>query len=163
MGWRIRPSDLNKEHAMYKHLLVPIDGSRLSDKAVKEGIALAKALDARLTLYYAIPDFPEPVYLESAMMAPYVQPEQYRAEAERYAAKVLAKAAAKVSAAGLAAQTFSTLADVAWEGIIAAASKKKCDLILMASHGRRGVSGFLLGSETQKVLTHSKVPVLVVR
>jgi len=148
---------------MYKHLLIPTDGSKLSDKAVKEGIALARQLGARVTLYYAIPDFPEPVYLESAMMAPYVQPEEYRAEAERYAAKVLAKAAARVSTAGLTPLTYSSLASVPWEGIVAAAAKKKCDLILMASHGRRGVSGFLLGSETQKVLTHSKVPVLVVR
>jgi len=148
---------------MYKHLLIPTDGSRLGDKAVKEGIGLARALGARLTLYYAVPDYPEPLYLESAVMAAYVTPEQYRAEAERHAAKVLAKAAAKVSAAGLTAQTYQGLASVPWEGIIEAARKKKCDLILMASHGRRGVSGFLLGSETQKVLTHSKVPVLVVR
>jgi len=148
---------------MYKNLLVPVDGSKLSDKAVKEAIALAGALGARITLYYAVPDFPEPVYMESAMMAAYVPPEQYRAEAERFATKVLDKAAAKVTAAGVQAATYQSLADVPFEGIIAAAAKKKCDLILMASHGRRGVSGFLLGSETQKVLTHSKVPVLVVR
>ena len=148
---------------MYKNLLVPVDGSKLSDKAVKEAIALAGALGARVTLYYAVPDFPEPVYMESAMMAPYVPQEQYRAEAERFATKVLDKAAAKVTAAGVQAATYQSLADVPFEGIIAAAAKKKCDLILMASHGRRGVSGFLLGSETQKVLTHSKVPVLVVR
>jgi nucleotide-binding universal stress UspA family protein len=148
---------------MYKHLLIPTDGSRLSDKAVKEGIALAKQLGARLTLYYAVPDYPEPIYFESAMMAPYVQPEQYRAQAERYGAKVLAKAGAKVAAAGVKALSYTSLANVPWEGIIAAATRKRCDLIVMASHGRRGVSGFLLGSETQKVLTHSKVPVLVVR
>ena len=148
---------------MYKNLLVPTDGSKLSDRAIKEAIGLAKALGARITLYYAIPDYPEPVYMESAMMAAYVPPEQYREQAEGYASKVLTKAAAKVSAAGITPVVYQNVANVPYEGIIAAAAKKKCDLILMASHGRRGVSGFLLGSETQKVLTHSKVPVLVVR
>jgi nucleotide-binding universal stress UspA family protein len=148
---------------MYKHLLIPTDGSRLSDKAVKEGIALAKQLGARLTLYHAVPDYPEPLYFESVVMAPYAQPEHYRAQAERHGAKVLAKASARAAAAGIEAVTYTNLANVPWEGIIAAATKKRCDLIVMASHGRRGVSGFLLGSETQKVLTHSKVPVLVVR
>jgi nucleotide-binding universal stress UspA family protein len=148
---------------MYKNLLVPIDGSKLSDRAVKEAIGLAKTVGARVTLYYAIPDYPEPVYMESAMMAAYIPPEQYSEQAEKYARKILDKAAAKVSAAGLTAQTYQSVSDIPYEGIIAAAGKKKCDLIIMASHGRRGVSGFLLGSETQKVLTHSKVPVLVVR
>ncbi|HEX4329523.1 MAG TPA: universal stress protein [Burkholderiales bacterium] len=148
---------------MYKNLLVPTDGSKLSDRAVKEAIGLARALGARVTFYYATSGYPDPIYAESAMMATYIPPEQYSEQTEKFAAKVLAKAAAKVSAAGLKADTYQSVADVPYEGIIAAAVKKKCDLIIMASHGRRGVSGFLLGSETQKVLTHSKVPVLVVR
>jgi len=148
---------------MYKNLLVPTDGSKLSDKAVKEAITLAQGLGAGITLYYAVPDYPDPVYMESAMLAAYVPPDQYRADATRQATKVLTRAAAKVEAAGLSAQTLHNLSNVPWEGIIAAATKKKCDLIVMASHGRRGIAGVLLGSETQKVLTHSKVPVLVVR
>ena len=148
---------------MYKNLLVPTDGSKLSDKAVKEAVKLAAGSGATITLYYAVPDYPDPVYMESAMMAAYVPPDQYRADATRRAIKVLGGAAAKVSAAGLKAQTLYTTSNVPWEGIIAAAAKKKCDLIVMASHGRRGIAGVLLGSETQKVLTHSKVPVLVVR
>lgn len=148
---------------MYKNLLVPTDGSKLSEQAVKAAIGLAQSLGARITLYYATTDFPDAAYAESAMMAAYIPPDQYRAQSEAFAAKVLAKAAAKVTAAGLKADTWHSTADVPYEGIIAAAKKKKCDLIVMASHGRRGVSGFLLGSETQKVLTHSKVPVLVVR
>jgi len=148
---------------MYKNLLVPTDGSKLSDRAVKEAIGLAREFGARITLYYATSAYPDPIYAESAMMAAYIPPEQYNQQTEKFAAKVLGKAAAKVTAAGLKADMVQSAADVPYEGIIAAAKKKKCDLIIMASHGRRGVSGFLLGSETQKVLTHSKVPVLVVR
>ncbi|MDB5803900.1 MAG: sulfate transporter [Betaproteobacteria bacterium] len=148
---------------MYKNLLVPTDGSKLSDRAIKEAIGLARVLGARVTLYYATSPYPDAVYAESAMMAAYIPAEQYDEQTGQFAAKVLAKAAAKVTAAGLKADTYQSVADVPFEGIIAAAAKKKCDLIIMASHGRRGVSGFLLGSETQKVLTHSKVPVLVVR
>jgi nucleotide-binding universal stress UspA family protein len=148
---------------MYKNLLVPTDGSRLSDKAITEAIALAKGTSARITLFYSVADYPEPIYMESAMMAAYIPPETYQAEAKKFAEKVLAKAAAKIAAAGLKAESYQAVADLPFEGIIAACKKKKCDLIVMASHGRRGVSGFLLGSETQKVLTHSKVPVLVVR
>jgi nucleotide-binding universal stress UspA family protein len=148
---------------MYKNLLVPTDGSKLSDQAVKEAVGLAAALNATITLYYAVADYPEPIYAESAMMMAYIPPEEYRASAAKFAAKVLDKAAAKVAAAGVKVQTFQSISDLPHEGIVAAARKKRCDLIVMASHGRRGVSGFLLGSETQKVLTHSKVPVLVVR
>ncbi len=148
---------------MYTNLLVPTDGSRLSDKAIKEAIALARGTKARITLFYSVADYPEPIYMESAMMAAYIPPDAYQAEAKKFADKVLAKAAAKVAAAGLKAETYQAVSDLPFEGIIAACKKKKCDLIVMASHGRRGVSGFLLGSETQKVLTHSKVPVLVVR
>ncbi|HEY4372827.1 MAG TPA: universal stress protein [Burkholderiales bacterium] len=148
---------------MYKNLLVPIDGSKLSERAVKEAVNLARTLEARITLYYATSDYPEAVYAESAMMAAYIPEDQYREQTEAFATKVLAKAAAKVTAAGVKADSYQSIADVPYEGIIAAAKKKRCDLIVMASHGRRGISGFLLGSETQKVLTHSRVPVLVVR
>ena len=126
---------------MYKNLLVPTDGSKLSDKAVKEAIDIAQGLGARITLYYSVPDYPEPIYMESAMMAAYVPPETYQAEAKKFADKVLSKAAAKVAAAGLTAETYQAVADLPFEGIIAACKKKKCDLIVMASHGRRGVSG----------------------
>lgn len=148
---------------MYKHLLIPTDGSKLSDAAIKHGIGLAKALEARVTLYYAVPDVPAPLYLEGDMMVPYVPPESYTQDAQRHAGKVLAKAQAKMRAAGIEAAVYQSLSNEPYEGIIAAAKKKRCDVIVMASHGRRGVAGFLLGSETQKVLTHSKVPVLVVR
>lgn len=148
---------------MYKNVLVPIDGSRLSDKAAKEAIGLARAVGAKLTLFHCVADFPAPVYAESAILASQVTAGQYRKEAVKHAEKVLAKAARKFEGAGVKIDTMCAVSDLPYEAIVAAATKRKCDLIVMASHGRRGLSGFLLGSETQKVLTHSKVPVLVVR
>ena len=148
---------------MYKNILVPIDGSKLSDKAAKEAVGLARAVGAKLTLFHCVADFPAPVYAESAILAAQITAGQYRKEAVRHAEEVLAKAAAKLASAGLAIDTMHAVGDLPYNAIVGAAVKKKCDLIVMASHGRRGLSGFLLGSETQKVLTHSKVPVLVVR
>ncbi|MBL8385699.1 MAG: universal stress protein [Burkholderiales bacterium] len=148
---------------MYKNILVPIDGSRLSDKAAKEAVGLAKAVGAKITLFHCVADFPAPVYAESAIMAAQVTAGQYRKEAVKHAEDLLAKAAQKLEGTGLKVDTVHAVSDLPYDAIIAAAGKKKCDLIIMASHGRRGLSGFLLGSETQKVLTHSKVPVLVVR
>ena len=148
---------------MYKNILVPIDGSKLSDKAAKEAASLARALGARLTLFHCAADFPAPVYAESAILAAQITSGQYRKEAVRVAEEVLAKAAAKLASTGLSIETMHAVNGLPYDAIVTAAAKKKCDLIVMASHGRRGLSGFLLGSETQKVLTHSKVPVLVVR
>ncbi|MEI6567793.1 MAG: universal stress protein, partial [Verrucomicrobiota bacterium] len=114
-------------------------------------------------LFHCAADFPAPVYAESAILAAQVTAGQYRKEAVRHAEEVLGKAARKLEGTGLTVDTLNAVNDLPYEAIINAAAKKKCDLIVMASHGRRGLSGFLLGSETQKVLTHSKVPVLVVR
>ena len=144
---------------MYKHLLVPTDGSKLSDHAVKEATALAKTLGAKVTLFHVAPMQIWPVYAESAMAVQYSEAD-FRVETRRNAERVLEKAAKR---AGMAVATQYVLSDLPYDAIVKAATKHKCDLIVMASHGRRGLSGFLLGSETQKVLTHSKVPVLVVR
>ena len=144
---------------MYKHILVPTDGSKLSGRAVNEAVTLAQQLGAKVTLFHVAPWQIWPVYSESALMAQ--QPVgNFRAETERQAKALLDKAAKR---AGGDVKTKFELSDVPYEAIIKAVAKLKCDLVVMASHGRRGVSGFLLGSETQKVLTHSKVPVLVVR
>jgi nucleotide-binding universal stress UspA family protein len=155
-------NEQNERSVMYKHLLVPTDGSKLSDKAVVQAIALAQALGARITFLHATAAMPRPIYADgvSVDMIPrreYIQ----RAKAE--AAKVLDKLAGKASAAGIDAKVLHVTNDAPWEAIIAAAKKAKADAIVMASHGRRGLAGLLLGSETTKVLTHSTVPVLVVR
>ncbi len=145
---------------MYQHILVPTDGSKLSDAAVKEAVGLAKLLDAKVTLLHVVPEKIWPVYAESAVLIENYSRNEMRAESKRQAEVLLEKAAKK---AGVAVNTVQMFSDVPYEAIIKTATKQKCDLIVMSSHGRKGFAGFLLGSETQKVLTHSKVPVLVVR
>jgi nucleotide-binding universal stress UspA family protein len=147
---------------MYKHLLVPTDGSRLSDKAVAQGMALAEALGARITFLHATAPMPTPIYADGVSVE-MIPRKEYIQRAKADAAKVLDKAAAKAKAAGIDAKVMHVTNDAPWEAIIAAARKVKADVIVMASHGRRGLAGLILGSETTKVLTHSTVPVLVVR
>ena len=147
---------------MYKHLLVPTDGSKLSDKAVAQAIALAQALGAGITFLHATPGMPRPVYADGVSVE-MVSRKEYNQRAKADAARILDKASAKASAAGLKSQGVHVSSDTPWESIIAVAKKTKADAIVMASHGRRGLASLLLGSETTKVLTHSAVPVLVVR
>ncbi len=147
---------------MYKHILIPTDGSALSRKAVVAGVKLAKSLGARVTGVFAAPPATPLVYGDHLPVG-YATPKEHermiKAHAARYL-RVIAQAAkkARVPCAGV-----SEISDYPAETILAVAKKKKCDLIVMASHGRRGLKGVLLGSETQKVLTHSKIPVLVCR
>jgi nucleotide-binding universal stress UspA family protein len=147
---------------MYKNILVATDGTRLSGKAVTHAAALAKALGARLTAFYASPDYPIPVYAEGAIVEPMTRRE-YAAICKDNADRILGAIAAKAKSAQLAFNAVHAVDSTPWRAILAAARKHRCDAIVMASHGRRGVSALLLGSETQKVLTHSKIPVIVVR
>jgi nucleotide-binding universal stress UspA family protein len=147
---------------MYKHILVATDGSKLSQKAVTHAIALAQALGAKMTAFYASPDYPLPAYADGVVYEP-VSKKEYAALATQEAEKILSAIAEKAEAGGLECATMHTIAPAPWEAILNAAKKAKADVIVMASHGRRGVSALLLGSETQKVLTHSKLPVIVVR
>ena len=147
---------------MYKNLLVATDGSKLSDKALAHAIGLAQAVGATLTVFYAAPDYPMPAYADGVVYEP-VSRKEYAKLAAEDAQKILGTAATKAEAAGLVSKTAYAIASAPWEAILAAAKKHKCDGIVMASHGRRGISAVLLGSETQKVLTHTKLPVIVVR
>jgi nucleotide-binding universal stress UspA family protein len=147
---------------MYKHLLVATDGSKLSAKAVIRAIALAKPLGAKLTMFYASPDYPTPVYTEGFAYSP-MSRKEYRAVCAKEADRILTQTSLQAEKAGVDCERLHVIAGAPWEAILAAVRKNKCDAIVMASHGRRGLSAVLLGSETQKVLTHSKVPVLVVR
>jgi nucleotide-binding universal stress UspA family protein len=148
---------------MFKHVLLPTDGSKLSDRAVQRGIEFAKEIGARVTAVHVIPEF--------RMMADesFVLPtsadlkRRYEKEAKTRTDRMLAKIGERADAAGVKYECVGIVGDVPYEAIIDTAKKRKCDLIMMASHGRRGLSGLLLGSETAKVLTHSKIPVLVVR
>lgn len=147
---------------MFSNLLVPTDGSKLSDKAVTNAIALAQPLKAKLTLFHASADYPTPIYAEGVSVE-MVSRREYMKRAKEEATRLLNRVATKVKAAGVACDTVHVVATSPWEAILASAKKSKCDGIVMASHGRRGLAGLLLGSETTKVLTHSKIPVLVVR
>jgi nucleotide-binding universal stress UspA family protein len=148
--------------SMYKNLLVATDGSKLSDKAVAHALELAQALQAGITAFYAAPDYPVPAYADGVIYEP-VSKKEYTKLAAKEAEQILDVVAGKAKAAGVGCKTTFAVAAAPWEAILAAAKKSKCDAIVMASHGRRGVSALLLGSETQKVLTHSKLPVIVVR
>ena len=148
---------------MFKHILLPTDGSKLSDRAVQRGIELAESLGARVTAMHVIPEF-RMMADESFVLPNSVDlKRRYDKESKARADKMLAKIGERAAAAGVKFEAVSVNADVPYEQIIETAKKRKCDLIMMASHGRRGLSGLLLGSETSKVLTHSKIPVLVVR
>jgi nucleotide-binding universal stress UspA family protein len=147
---------------MFKHVLVPTDGSPLSDTTVTRAIAFAKETGAQLTFFYSQPDFPMPIYGEGALIDP-TTPEQFALSAEQEARRILDRAKAEADAAGVSASTDSQVSETPYAAIIAAVDRHGCDLIFMASHGRRGIAGLLLGSETQRVLTHTKTPVLVYR
>ena len=147
---------------MYKNILVATDGSKLSEKAIVHAIGLAQAVGAKITIFFAAPDYPLPAYADGVVYEP-VSRKEYTKLAAADAEKILDAAAAKGTAAGVEVTTSYSIAAAPWEAILAAAKKHKCDAIVMASHGRKGISAVLLGSETQKVLTHSKLPVIVVR
>ena len=147
---------------MYKNVLVATDGSKLSDKAVAHAVELARSVGASITAFYAAPDYPMPAYADGVVYEP-VSRREYAKLAAQDAEKVLGKVVAKAKAGGVECKTAFDIAATPWEAILAASKKSKADVIVMASHGRRGLSAVLLGSETQKVLTHTKLPVLVVR
>ena len=148
---------------MYRKILVPTDGSRLSDRAVKEATLLAQAMDAKLVLFHALPDVhQQPIYSEGSS-ALLVSRRRVRKAAASRARGILTAAAKKAQAAGVSASRKYAAAASPHDAIVTAAQKHRCDLIVIASHGRRGLSRFLLGSETQAVLSRARVPVLVVR
>ena len=148
---------------MYKHILVSTDGSRLSAKAIRTAVQLAKALGGKLSGVYVVAPYTAPIYGEVVAYAPPMTPERYKELAGKEARKALATVEIEAQTAGVPCTTLSTTNEHPWRGIVRVAQARKCDVIVMASHGRRGLAGLLLGSETSKVLTHSKIPVLVCR
>jgi nucleotide-binding universal stress UspA family protein len=145
---------------MYKHILIPTDGSELSEKAIKEGVSLAKEVGAEVTGFIATPRF-HVASLDPTMVTD--TEVQFRRHSEEQAAKALGFVKEASEAAGVRCTTDSAVDDAPSEAIIEAARRNDCDLIVMASHGRKAVSAMLLGSETTKVLSHSRIPVLVCR
>jgi len=145
---------------MFRHILLPTDGSPLSEAAMRKGIQFAKTINARVTGFCVVPALPYVGY--DAEIGPEFKKQAVAAVQAEVNKNLLAiEKAAKE--AGVPCETAQEKNVQPYEAIIEAARKKECDLIIMASHGRRGVGALLLGSETQKVLTHSKIPVLVYR
>jgi len=146
---------------MFKHILIPTDGSPISNKAAKAGIALARALGSKVTAYCAPED------LQIMYAYGYVTDQSTIDGMDSHSREVAQKrvdAIGKLAkASGVPFSSLVTSALTAYEGIIIAAQKRKCDVIFMASHGRRGFSKLIMGSVTQKVLAHSRIPVVVYR
>ncbi len=147
---------------MFKNILIPTDGSKLSAKAVKSGVAFARSIKARVTGCYVVEPF-QPYYFGDYIPPDMPTPKEFERHARDAGEKYLERIETAARTAGLKYSGSVLMADTPYAGIINAARKGKCDLIFMASHGRSGLSGVLLGSETHKVLTHSKIPVLVYR
>jgi len=145
---------------MFKSILIPTDGTEFCQRAITKGVELAKLTGAKIVgvtvmqpLHTGTPEALIPAQIASII----------KNETAKSAAEKLAAVAAAAKAAGVAVETVQESGDHPWEAILRAAKKHAADVIVMASHGRRGVSAMVLGSETQKVLTHSTIPVLVVR
>lgn len=145
---------------MYKHILIPTDGSALSNQAIHHGVALAKTFGAAVSALTVSPTFHN-FALDPAQVT--ATAEQYEKDCLARAEKHLAVARVEAGIAGVPCETMHVINDQPYQVIIDTAKTAPCDLIVMASHGRRGMSALLLGSETSKVLTHSKIPVLVCR
>ena len=144
---------------MFQRILVPTDGSDITAKAVSTAVSLAKSLGARLYTISVKEPFP---YSAISEMQP-TPPQEFFDAQERIAAKRVQTVVETCKAAGMTCEAHTVEALHPWEAIIDHAKRQECDLVVMASHGRRGVAALLLGSETQKVLTHSQVAVLIVR
>lgn len=145
---------------MYKHILIPTDGSDLSAKAVDAGLKLAGALGGTVTVMTVAQPFHA---LSLAVGQVEYTPEGYEQHVTEAADRILSDARAKAAATGVACETLQIRHEHPYKAIIETASSKSCDLIAMASHGRRGLSAAVLGSVTLKVLSQSSVPVLVYR
>ena len=145
---------------MYKHILIATDGSELAQKGVEQGLALAKALGAKATAVMITEPIAAMMVGEAAIALPL---DDYDKAASANASRVLAGVAESAKKAAVACDTLHVKDQYPAEGIVEAAKARACDLIVMTSHGRRGISKLLLGSQTTRVLTHTEIPVLVVR
>jgi nucleotide-binding universal stress UspA family protein len=146
---------------MFKNILIPTDGSEQSQRAVRTGIELAKLHQARITGIHVIPDYHLLIAYEGAFDP--VTEERIEEEAKARAESYLAFIKKTADEAGIPCDTVCETSDHPYDAILKTADARGCDLILMTSHGRKGLAAVLLGSETRKVLTHAKVAVLVVR
>lgn len=147
---------------MFKNILIPTDGSPLSQKAVVQGVALAKSVGAKVTAFFAAPPATPIVYRDHLPVG-YATPGEREEMIRKTAAKYLGFVERAAKKAGISCESVHVTSDYPEEGILKVAQKKKCDLIVMATHGQGGLRGMLIGSVTQKVLNQAKIPVMVFR
>jgi nucleotide-binding universal stress UspA family protein len=147
---------------MFKNILVPTDGSARSGRAIRQAVRLAKEQKARVTGIYVAPAY-HPAMREEMTTMRFDSPRQHDEKAQAEAHRQLQPLKRAASAAGVACELVHAVSDYPYDEIVRAASRRKCDLIYMASHGRTGLSRLVLGSQTAKVLAYSKVPVIVTR
>lgn len=147
---------------MFKHILIPTDGSPLAVKAAAAGVKLAQLMDARVTALFAAPP-PTPLVYEDFLPVGYMTPDDHAQAIAKAAERYLGVIENAAKAAGVACECVQITSDFPAQTILDTAKARKCDLIVMGSHGRNGLAALLLGSQTQKVLAQAKIPVLVYR
>jgi nucleotide-binding universal stress UspA family protein len=147
---------------MFKNILVATDGSGPSRRAIKRAVQLAREQKARLTGFYVGPPWQPAAYAEFVPPAS-LSPKQHEAAVKKAATRHLAVVKKAAAAARVRCKTFYVMAEYPYAEIVKAAKRYRCDLIVMGSHGRRGISRLILGSQASKVLAHSTIPVLVVK
>lgn len=145
---------------MFKHLLIATDGSELATKGLRQGVALAKALQAKATIVTVTEPWTAVVAGEMALAFP---PDEYDRTAAANASNILAEANKIAETGGITAESLHVKDQYPAEGIVETAKARGCDLIVMSSHGRRGLSRLFLGSQAQRVVTHTDLPVLICR
>jgi nucleotide-binding universal stress UspA family protein len=150
------------EAKMFKHILLPTDGSERSEFTAAKGVEFARHVGARVTALHVMPTYPLIAYVDWGPIDPLTE-ERFQQEGKQRAEMYLDHVDTIAKQAGVLCAIESRSSDHPWEAIIEVAKDKQCDLIFMASHGRRGLAGLLMGSETNKVLTHTDIPVLVWR
>jgi nucleotide-binding universal stress UspA family protein len=146
---------------MYRHILLPTDGSELANRAVDHALSLAKAISAKVTALTVEASFNVYDIPASRMLQVTGAFAEHAEHAKAHAGKILGKVAEAAKAAGVSCETLQMEHDHPYEAIVNAARDRGCDLIVMSSHGRSGIASIVLGSVTQKVLTHTNIPVLV--
>lgn len=145
---------------MYKHILIPTDGSPQSAQAITGAVALAKVIGAKVTGLFAAPPA-TPIFYRDNLPAGFGTMEDHKRLIEESAGRYLDVVAQAAKQAGVPCEVVTVTSDYPADAILETAAKRGCDLIVMATHGRRGIAGVLLGSETHRVVTHAKIPVLV--
>ena len=148
---------------MFKHILVPVDGSELSNSAVKRAVSFAADAKAKICFYHAQPAFVPPLLAGEGVIMDAGAQQMFADARTKEAEHLLRVAVEYAQKSGVPCHSITDIHDAPWQGVIENARQQQCDLIFMSSHGRRGVASLLLGSETQKVLTHCSIPVLVFR